>query len=219
MNSTDLYVFSSNSAHERGWAYAWQIVSDRPAVREQCPVCGGISKKYLGTMTLNLEGGSKYPDLLLCGEYPFLFVSERTLCSWRHDKLQAFENFPVQIGAVPKKLREQAAPHYFRIEIAGKCEVDLDALPQESREFCRKCGRYLGGVNFDGFKLKHGFWDGASLFRDAQHFPTCWFCDRKVFDVATRERLTNFRFEPLAGPFNAASKGIPYLEKKSSRGK
>jgi hypothetical protein len=88
---------------------------------------------------------------------------------------------------------------------------------------CRECGRVAhypsgafdvtveGGTKYPDYS-DPGSGDGSDLFRDITAYPRVSFCTDRILRLAGQHRLTGFRFEPMAGPFDARSKGIDYLK-------
>ena len=114
-----------------------------------------------------------------------------------------------------KKLRDQATPRYFRVEIDGRCRIDLAASGMTVIRFCPVCHhRATSPMVGPAFRMVPKSWDGSPLFRDPELYPRVSFCTQVVLDLAHQHRFTNFRFEPMEGPFDLKSKGMDYLGKR-----
>src|SRR5262249_44960052 len=113
-------------------------------------------------------------------------------------------------------------PEYHRIEITGHCDIDFAASGIQVENVCPVCGTMkwspIPEYKLSGppFKMVPDSWDGSDLFRNRCHFPSVSFCTEKVLEIASKYRLTNFRFEAMELPPDAKSKGIPYLPKEEN---
>jgi hypothetical protein len=162
-----------------------------------------------------VEGGNQYPDVLGCGAYPFLIVSESVVKAWHVAGITCFHTYLVRVEEVKSRseeLLQATAPRYFRIEIDGQCQVDLEASGLEVVHYAPEC-EYLetDPSTPSGFQMVPGSWDGSPLFRDECNYPRVSFCTPLILDIAREHRFTNFRFEPMEGPFDHFTKGIDYL--------
>lgn len=198
MSELKLFTFKNAALSSRGWLRAWQIHPKSLLVSNFCDQCGRGSEIPSGEFDVDLEGGSKYPDILLCGEHPFLIVSGRVVTDWREAGINCFQAYKVRVASVkPKKLRLATPPCYFRIEITGTCLVDPKASGISILRQCPKCGR--GAIDRDStkpFGIVGGSWNEFALFRDVKLLPRVSFCDERVFDLAAEKKHTNFRFQP-----------------------
>jgi hypothetical protein len=217
MNTTiKFYEFSHNSSYTRGFTWAASIYPRSEVVHYVCQNCGSVKHYPRGEFDVALEGGTKYPDVLGCGAYPFLIVTENVVLDWKGAGVTSFEKFKVGIASIKSKsprFYEQAPPKYFRIEITGSCEIDLEASGLEVISFCQNCGHFrTKPAVASGFQMVEGSWDGSFLFRDIIKYPHVTFCTLNILELAHRNHHTNFRFEPMGRPRNTASKGIDYLK-------
>lgn len=212
---TKLYRFSHNSSYTRGFVWAASIRPRSEMIHHACLEYGVIVHYPSGEFDVIVEGGNKYPDILGCGAYPFLIVSESVINAWQDAGITNFHSYLVRVDEVrskSKKLQELKPPHYFRIEIDGKCKIDLAASGLEVVHFAPEC-EYLvtRPSTISEFQMEQGTWDGSPLFRDQLHYPRISFCTQLVLDIARKYQFTNFRFEPMEGPYDSNSKGIDYL--------
>jgi hypothetical protein len=179
-------------------------------------MCGAVEHYPRGAFDVIVEGGTKYPDILGCGAYPFLIVSEVVIKVWQQAEITCFHTYPVGIAEVKaKKLRDVAQPQYFRVEIDGKCEIDLIASGVKLIRVCPECHRVIERPTLPherSYRIKPDSWDGCPIFRDSVLYPRVSFCTQKLLNLAGQHRFTNFRFEPMTGPFDSASKGMDYLK-------
>jgi len=214
MTMLKFYEFSDNSSYTRGFAWAASIYPHSEMIHRVCQDCGSVEHYPSGEFDVTLEGGTKYPDVLGCGAYPFLIVSKAVVLDWERAGITNFERFAVGVASIKsKRLREIPPPEYFRIEITGRCDIDLEASGLKVISFCQNCGHLrTDPAVASGFQMVAGSWDGSPLFRDVIKYPRVSFCTNIVFELAYKHQRTNFRFEPMEGPRNAASKGIDYLK-------
>jgi hypothetical protein len=185
--------------------------------RKVCQKSGAVKQYPVGSFDVLVEGGTKYPDILGCGHYPFLIVSERVVTIWQHHDIRSFTTYPVGVAEVnSKKLKDVSPPQYYRVEIDGRCAIDLEASGLRIIDYEPDCDRYtlepLGGPK--GFQMVADSWDGSDVFRDTKLYPRVSFCTQKVLGLASEYQWTNFRFEPMEGPFDNSNKGIDYRKKR-----
>lgn len=207
------YTFGDNSFFTRGFTWAASIHPRSEVIHQICPECGSVKHFPSGDFDVTLEKGSKYPDVLGCGAYPFLIVSEKVIGAWQDEGLDCFHTYKVNVAENKStKLRNLTSPQYFRIEIDGRCRIDLEASGAKIIQLCPKCHHLITDPPvLRGFAMASGSWDGSVLFRDPVYFPMISFCTNTALEIAFRHRLTNFRFEPMAGPLDPGNKGIEYL--------
>lgn len=217
--SPSAYVFSDNSIHTRGFTWAMSIIPRSEMISKVCTRCRAVKRYPSGEFDVAVEGGSRYPDVLGCGAYPFLIVSERVIEAWQGAAIDCFHTFAVGLANVKsKRLAGAPAPHYYRVEIDGRCQIDVPRSGVEVVLLCPQCHHLVTRPAISPrFQMVPGSWDGTPLFRDALHYPRVSFCTQLIIDLATQHKLTNFRFEPMAGPFNPASRGIEYLPSPRKR--
>lgn len=212
------YKFRDNSSYTRGYTWAASIIPQSEIYHRECAECGVVEHYPTGAFGVIVEGGTKYPDLLGCGAYPFLIVSQKVITAWQQAEITAFHTYPVSIALVKaRKLQGVAQPQYFRVEIDGRCEIDLVASGVQLIRLCPECGRVIEQPTMAherSYRMKTGSWDGSPIFRDPILYPRINFCTARMLEVAREHRFTNVRFEPMEGPFDSASKGIDYLSKR-----
>jgi hypothetical protein len=210
------YCFDDNSVFTHGFTWAMSIHPRSEMVHRACRECGWVDHYPSGAFDVTVEGGTKYPDVLGCGAFPFLIVSERVVAVWREAGVAAFHTHPVNVAKVKsKRLVALAPPQYHRVEIDGRCVLDLAASGIGPVSMCPGCQHVITPPRMHGdqrYIPTPGSWDGADLFRDITVYPRLSFCTDRILRLAGQHRLTNFRFEPMAGPFDARSKGIDYLK-------
>jgi hypothetical protein len=215
MQATSYFSFRHNSFHTRGFTWAFSIRPRSEVAHMHCPECGAVDSYPSGAFDVAVEGGTKYPDVLGCGAYPFLIVSDRVVGAWAEANISSFHTFPVGVFDVKsRKLAQIVPPSYFRVEIDGRCRIDLVASGVQVLRVCPLCGRVVDRPTFPyapRYQMVPDSWDGRALFRDEATYPRVSFCTQLVLDLASQHHLTNFRFERMDEAHDPASKGVPYL--------
>jgi len=207
------YKFGHNSFDNPQFTWAYEIESKSENVDTTCPECGTRRQYPSGAFDVSVEGGSLFPDILGCGEYPFLIISQNVIEHWKEAGIHSFYTYPVGIAEVNSdELQNIPAPAYFRVEIDGRCKIDLEASGLRAVQHCQLC-HYLDTEPSvaSGFKMIVDTWDGSPIFRDFDLYPRISFCTQLVIEIARKHKHTNFRFEKMEGPFNISSRGINYL--------
>jgi len=209
------YTLSDNSSYMRDFTWATTIYSRSEMIERVCPECGAVENYPSGAFDVVVEGGSKYPDVLGCGAYPFLIVTEAVVTAWQKEGISCFHTYSVGIAEVKsRRLRGVSPPRYLRVEIDGRCKIDLIASGVDVVRICSKCHRVMERPKYPfqhGYRMEVGSWDGCALFRDPVFYPRVNFCTEAILELARRYRFTNFRFEPMEKPPDPSSKGIDYL--------
>ncbi len=213
MYSPSFYVFGDNTFSNRGFAWAASIHPRSEVIYQICPKCGSVKYYPNGDFDVTLEKGNKYPDILGCGAYPFLIVSDKVIRAWQEADVCCFHTYEVNITEIKSaKLKDLPAPQYYRVEIDGSCRIDLEASGAKVVKLCPECHHLVTLPSvLNSFRMVSGSWDGSSLFRDQVNYPMVPFCTETIVKIAFQHRLTNFRFEPMSGPLDPRNKGIDYL--------
>jgi hypothetical protein len=213
MSVSEFFIFGNNTNHNRQFTWAWRIYPRSELIHQVCSECGVIEQYPSGSFDVELEGGTKYPDVLGCGEFPFLIVSETVVETWREEHVTRFHTYEVGVAKVRSRALEQLAPpRYYRVEIDGRCGIDLAGSGVKIIQMCSECHHLVTHPPLmPGFCMTPNSWDGSHLFRDVELFPRVSFCTKLVLELAHKRNHTNFRFESMEGPFQPADKGIDYL--------
>src|SRR5438132_3177485 len=125
------YEFSDNSSYEKKWAFAVSIHPKSPVVIWRCPECGRAAHYPAGAFDVTVEGGSAFPDVLGCGAYPLLILSERVISLLKSAGISFFQESPVNDGAIQEsRVRPEEAPAYFR---ADNCNLRFGLHRNRSR--------------------------------------------------------------------------------------
>jgi predicted RNA-binding Zn-ribbon protein involved in translation (DUF1610 family) len=193
------YEFTDNSPYEKKWVFAPSIHPKSHVVKWSCPECGRAAQYPAGAFDVTVEGGSSFPDVLGCGAYPLLIVSERVLSVLKGAGICCFQYYPVGVTAVQEsRVRRDEAPAYFRVEIAGECMIDFAGSGAAIKSVCARCGEVkTQPPMIRRFTIVEGSWDGCDLFRDRRYFPRVSFCTQKFVDLAKANGLTNCRFQQM----------------------
>jgi hypothetical protein len=227
---TRLYSVSDNSFHSNDFPWAWRIQSGIDFSLPPCPECDGPQTRLQGDMEMLLERkkGSNWPDIMGCGAYPLLIVSEQVLNVWLNDGVG---QFPIGgrvsfLPPIPRKLEPTKAPAYFWLD--GKqmlgAKLDFDASGFVGVQFCSRCGRRWDDVKatYDrqhsqpwSYVFVEGAWTGSNLFT-TDLSPTAFFCTERVVECARKHQLTNFRFVPVEDGDAAGSPGVNYIQNRSA---
>lgn len=215
MTHSAFLVISHNSIHYKRYAWASRIIPRSNYVENLCENYGVVEKYPSGAFDVIIERGSLYPDCLGCGSYPFFIVSKRVVDLWHGHGIKCFDTFPVKVADVKsKKLQTATPPDYFRIEVTGSCRVSLEGSGLKVIRQVPKC-HYL--VTDPPVPNKYVFednsWSGDHLFRDVELYPRVVFCTEKMLSIASDNKLSNFRFEWIVGPFSSQTIGVDYLRK------
>lgn len=213
---TTFYRFSNNTFHGRGFTWAASIYPRSEMIDRFCSECGAVENYPSGAFDVLVEGGSKYPDILGCGAYPFLIVTEPVVMAWQKEGITCFHTYPVGIAKVKsRKLQGVLPPRYLRVEIDGRCKIDLTASGVDVIRICPECHRVIERPKYPfehGYRMETGSWDGCALFRDPILYPRVSFCTHAILELARQHRFTNFRFELMDKPPDPTSNGIDYLK-------
>lgn len=194
------YNFTDNSPYEKKWVFAASIQPKSHIVKWLCPECGRAAEYPAGAFDVTVEGGSAFPDVLGCGAYPLLIVSERVISVLKGAGIACFQEYPVKVAAIHEsRARLEEAPLYFRIEITGECMIDFAGSGATIKSICGRCGGVKTQPSMiHRFTIIEGSWDGCDVFRDPRYYPRVSFCTQKVVDLAKTNGVTNCRFEPMS---------------------
>ncbi len=211
---SQLYEMSNETDDSKGWVYATRIYAKSEEVIVNCNECGAIGRHPKKEFDVDIEGGTKYSDILLCGEYPLLIVSEKVIKDWEQAGFTGFKYYSVGINNVSsKKLKLIIPPKYYHIVIQGRCELDLEMMEVEIHKKCSSCGRVIFNKptwEIDKFYIKESSWDGSDLFV-SDLFPAKTLVTENVIMSACKNRHTNFRFVKLKDSMNLFNEAIDYL--------
>ena len=215
MTNNQFYNMSNNTCLSRGWTYAPSFYPVDNYVRYNCPKCGAIAYYPTGKYAIDLEGGTKYPDILLCGAYPLLIVSERVRNDWVNSGITGFVSFPLEIREIASaKLKTKEPVQYYGIEVSAKCELDLVAMDVEITNKCDKCGNIRLSKNTEDIQklvIKSDSVGNFDIFV-SEIFPAKIFVSERVVKCACINKHTNFSFIKAEESLNLFSESIDYLK-------
>jgi hypothetical protein len=188
--------FSDNSPYETKWVYATSIHPKSHVVKWACSECGRGAEYPAGAFDVTVEGGSAFPDVFGCGEYPLLILSQRAVSVFKTAGITCFHEYPVRVaGKQASRAKIEDAPSYTRIEIMGECIVDLAESGYTIKSICERCGILETQPSIGRpFTIINGSWDGSDLFRDRRHFPRVALCTQIIVELAKASGLTNCLF-------------------------
>jgi hypothetical protein len=157
---------------------------------------------------LDPRKGARWFDVVGCGAFPLLVVSERVVNAWQTENLGDLPCHPLTLlPPFPPKLRGIDPPKYYWIDGARLrgALLDFDASGFVDVEFCPECGTRSDDVRKTSqlqlsrpwpYVLRQGSWTGLPLFT-TDLSDTAFFCTDVLVSLAARHRLTNFRFIAL----------------------
>lgn len=208
---SNLYSVTHNTFGSRGWTFAPNIIPRSEMVDRYCKTCGSMERYPSREYDLDLENGSKYPDYLGCGAYPFFIVSEKVIQDWESENITGFSYFEVGIRSIKsKKLQGIEPPKYFNVVVNSSCELDFTQMGVKIIDQCKECHKIELSKptwELDLLAVKDGSWDGSDLFT-AKHFPRKILCSEKVLDVARRYKHTNCIIISVKDAWNSSSKNL-----------
>lgn len=200
-----LYTLSHDSSYQPDWARSLYYEPDKDPGYSSCNTCGHRGQRVpLGPITLYVDPGDKYPDIMACGgNLPLLIVSRRVVDCWQATGVTGFEAFPTKIVAIDSVgvIEGASPPDYVYIHINGRGVLDREKTPVKQ---CSACGDVVYDSNFKviGYNLKESSWNGFDLFA-TEEFPMVKLCTERVLELARTNQHTNMRFTPAeqAGSF------------------
>lgn len=206
------FTFSDNTFYSKRFTWATSIIPRSAMIHRKCSNCNAVENYPSGEFDVVLEKGSEFPDVLGCGAYPFLILSERVISTLVAERISAFHTIPIGISDIRSKsntLMERIPPKYYRIEIDGSCQIDLKASGLEVVRHCPECHHLVTKPRVpNGLLIISGSRDKSDIFRDSQLYPRIYFCNDRLPGIVNRYKFTNFRFEFMKGPWNSSSRGL-----------
>jgi hypothetical protein len=202
---SNFYLLRHKPSYKSRFAWAFTIVPRLSEIGELCDVCGK-GRWYPSwyperPLSVIIGKGKTYPDILGCGAYPLLILSERVLTTWDSLGLGSYSAYPMNIISEPAGKRPTPPP-YYHVKITGRCQLDLEAMGLKVIYRCPKCD-YSEVVETKENDPRAGLhqvikpetWDGSDVFV-ADINPRGPFCTGRVAALAERNKWTNFRFDP-----------------------
>lgn len=198
----EYYRFGSNFKNKKK-PYASKIIRDKKIFKE-CFQCGSLYlHEEIRETTLMVEGKGKLPDIILCGHYPLIIVSEKVLDAWEKEYLTGYDSFIVKlINSEMVEISKEIK--YYNIIITGRADLDFEKMGIKIISKCSECGQ----VKFDKESwefgtaiLKEGTYNNSDLFV-LNHFEGVPLCNKKNLEIIYKYELTNFRFEKIDTMFD-----------------
>jgi hypothetical protein len=107
---------------------------------ENCDKCGSVyKKKEFESVNLVIEGKGKFPDILACGYWPLLLITEKTLTIWKKKNFTSYTAFPVKLFRKNGDDLEECDIKYFNIIVNGRCEPDFRQFRTQSAVLVCAC--------------------------------------------------------------------------------
>jgi hypothetical protein len=214
---------SDNSFFARGFPWIWKLAEGLGEVH-YCTLEDRAIQEPVGDLVALLERskGTKWPDVLGCGDYPLFIVSERTVECWAKERVGTFPAHRVRFASpLPKRLMGTTPPAYFWIDGAKLkgALMDFEASGFVDVSFCPECGtrnenedetnrRYIEGGW--PYVFRENTWAGLNLFT-TDLCDTQFFCTEVVVECARKYKLTNFEFVPIEERSDPWNKCIKYM--------
>lgn len=158
-----------------------------------------------------MDTGDFWPDIIGCGSVlDGLYVSEGVKRVWDDERIDYGKCFPATIvGDLPPALKDVPPPTYYWMETHVGVKIDMIKSGYKKIRTSRKTGRVYGD-DPEKIVFVEGSWDGSDLFVAWQP-PTQVFCTRRMIDLATKYRWTNFQFVPIEHAYDRPfHPGVPY---------
>ena len=207
----EFYEFTASSESN---VYAPTILNESRYFAN-CSECGSnYLKNEIGDVDLIIEGKGKYPDILSCGRWPILIVSDKVLRIWNDNNISGFRSYNVSLFTQEGQEIPKSKGHYHHISITGRSELDFDAMGIRIIARCNTCGRVEYNKESWEFGIpiiKKDSWDGSDLFAFKQ-FRCTSMCGMKNLKLIYKNKLINFSFHPLKDMFNYSSNEINLKE-------
>ncbi|QDU61686.1 hypothetical protein Pan216_25480 [Planctomycetes bacterium Pan216] len=179
---------------------------------EVCDVCGHQWKVLRGSVSLNVEGGRYWPDIMrVDGKSPMVVVSSRVMDGFVSVGIRGFASYEARVvGIDSDTLSLEKCPTYYYLELCRGIDVDPDASGIELEYACRACPR-LSKIYDANAPLVPDLstWEGLDVFtfRNIRSQIRC--CTLKVVELARQHRWSNFFFQ-----FMGANPLLPVAQRK-----
>lgn len=210
------FAMSNSTANSKGWTYSPTFYPIDGLVDYVCSTCGAMARYPIGRFALDLEGGSKYPDILMCGAWPILIVSGRVIQGWEEVGVIGYKKYPVEIRNISsKKLKSADSIEYFSIEVQARCELDLVAMGLSIVNECGECGKTKlskPSWDIDRLVIKPESIGSADIFISSV-FPSKVLVNEKIVDCACVNKHTNFEFVKSEESLGMFREPIDYLKR------
>lgn len=192
------------SASSKSKIYAPKILN-REDYFVKCIECGSVHlKKEIRNIDLLVEGKGKYPDILLCGHWPVLIVSDKVLKKWKENNISGFHNYSVRLFRSNGEEIPTDQAFYHHIIITGRSELNLEMMGVQIISKCGECETVKfnkGTWEFGTPIMKQNSWDGSDLF-SFNYFHSSPLCGMKSLELIQNNKLTNFSVTRMEDMFD-----------------
>lgn len=193
----EFYIMGNNTSKSKQWSYAPRFYPIDGVVEKRCSTCGSVEKYPIGKFAIDLEGGTKYPDILLCGQYPLLIVSEKVINDWGSEEFKGYKYFPIEIRNIDSKaLKDKPPLKYYSVEVTSNCELDFHSMDVNIVDTCNECGKVKFSKQIweiNTFVVNRNSWTGTELFVSSL-FPRKIIVSKDVVRCSCKNKHTNFKF-------------------------
>lgn len=223
---TRFYAISDNTSHNVGMPEIKKI-TDGIVDEGRCTTCGA-AKRYPSGDLLVVLGDTParlWPDVMACGDYPLLIVSERLVHAFHASDICMIVGGEVQIKQpIRNGLSIHDVPQYYWIDGMHHfaATMNFEASGFVDVIFCPECCNRSDdiGATYDRqhsktwpYSFNYDAARGLDLFV-TDLSPTTFFCTDRVLKCVRKFQLTNLRFIPTEAGEATWSKGIDYLGKQ-----
>lgn len=203
--------YSLSSSTSNSWIYAPSIIAPKN-IYTKCETCGSVDiRKDVYSVDLEIEGKGKFPDILLCGAYPFLIVSEKVIRTWEKESLTSYKAHDVRLFRRDQEIKDVK---YYNIEVTSESELDFEKMGVKIVKICPECGRVIYDKEtweFGKAYIKDGTWNGTELFY-VRYFNRAILCTKNLLEISHKNKLKNFTFHKFEDSFNFGSEPINLKE-------
>lgn len=204
------YDFSHNTAYMHGLPEIEEIVHGLVDAGS-CPSCGICRRFPKGDLQVRLENRQArfWPDVIACGDYPCLVVSENFVNSAQGCGIRLVLGGKVEFDeANVSNLSIDDALQYFWIDgmMHFAAKMDFIASGYVDVHFCEECGNRSDNISLTYDKrhadpppptvFEYDSKSGLDLFT-TDLAPTAFFCTDRMLECARRNKLTNIAFCPV----------------------
>ncbi|KAB2934840.1 MAG: hypothetical protein F9K24_03425 [Leptonema illini] len=188
--------------------YAPTILNNEGGFAE-CTECGSVyEKQKLKDVSLKIEGKSngRLPDILLCGHWPLLIVSQRVAHEWREFPTVDADFFEARLYSGESLLPDK----FFHVRINSKASLDFKRMNVAIRKVCKACGKVEFSKptwEFGEPKIVEKTYHGEALFV-LDHFEYSPICSKQILELVYKKKFTNFSFDPFISLFKIGGEEI-----------
>jgi len=172
----------------------------------------GWTEPLRGPIELTLmDEGDVWPDIMGCGaDIKGLYVSERVKRIFDEERIDYGRCLSTKIiGELPPALVNVPPPNYYWMALHVGAQRDMIRSGFTMTKKSPKVGIVYGG---DPHRMVFvdGTWDGSPLFSITRE-PRWKFCTRRIIDLASKHKWTNFKFVPIEHIYDEPPHpGVPY---------